>query len=280
MNAPIGSYYSLFQQSLPTPSSPAHGHHFGDPLALEKGQDLPKITPIGTTARKLPFLIPRTPFRSPEELFLEGYAGGHDTCRSALLKIKKPSDCEQWKDLFSSLAATNIQSAVDTKKFVLGIRLSGTHPLILPCWIKDQLPPSNLAFAWKGAQLASWNPVAEDSGTAIVSLPLPPASTTLTSLPKSPPAALSPVDTTNSDNAASQSASVSVFSASQSQNSLAVSTATSSVSSVSFPTPIQPPTSLKKSSLRVFKLASSTPLASTRIKISPSLSAPSSSVRQ
>jgi hypothetical protein len=114
--------------------------------------------------------------------------------------------------------------------------------------------------------------VAEDSGTAIVSLPLPPASTTLTSLHKSPPAALSPADTTNSDNAASQSASISVSSASQSQNSLAVLTATSSVSSVSFSTPTQPPTSLKKSSLRVSKPASSTPLSSTRIKLSPSVS--------
>jgi hypothetical protein len=152
----------------------------GPPLIFEKGQDLPKITPTGIIARKLPFLIPRTPFRSPDELFLEGYAGGYDACRSALLKLKNPSDCEQWKDLFVSLAVTNIRSAVDTKILVLRIRLSGTHPSFLPGWMNDQLPPSNLGFAWKGAQLAfgaSWNPVADNTGKEIVSLPLAPDST-------------------------------------------------------------------------------------------------------
>jgi hypothetical protein len=172
------------------------------------------------------------------------------------------------------VAATNIRSAVDTQILALGIRLSGTHPSFLPGWMNDQLPPSNLAFAWKGAQIAfgaSWNPVAEDTGTAIVPLPLAPNSTqTLAIQPKSPLSDLSPADTKNSDNAASQSASVSVSSASQSQHSLAVLTATSSVSSVSFSTPT--PTSLKKSSLRVSKPSSTTPLSSTRLKISPSVS--------
>jgi hypothetical protein len=139
----------------------------GPPPIFEKGQGLPKITPIGITARKLPFLIPRTHFRSPDKLFLEGYAGGHDACRSALLKLKNPSDCEQWKGLFASLAANNIRSFVDTQILVLGIRLSGTHPSFLPGWMNDQLPPSKLAVAWKGARIsysASWNPVANDTG--------------------------------------------------------------------------------------------------------------------
>jgi hypothetical protein len=36
MNAPLGTHYALFQQSIHERATPAHGHHFGDPLVLPK----------------------------------------------------------------------------------------------------------------------------------------------------------------------------------------------------------------------------------------------------
>jgi hypothetical protein len=46
-----------------------------------------------------------------------------------------------------------LRSATDTKILVMALRFSGTSPQYLPGWSNDQLPPSHMSCAWKGAQL-------------------------------------------------------------------------------------------------------------------------------
>jgi hypothetical protein len=210
------------------------------PPLFQTGEDIIKITPTGIKARKLPFFIPKTPFTTSKELFLEGNQGAHDACRLALVILQDPSNPTQWQDIFTQLSKEKVRTTHDSKILALGIRLANTPPHFLPGWLNDQLPPSNLASAWKGAQLAFgalWSTLALASTSPTDStLALPDSKTTA-------------IDTMT----ANPPTSISVASAVQSPNSLSVSTtqnSTSSVSSVSFALPTTVPTSLKKSSLK------------------------------
>jgi hypothetical protein len=228
------------------------------PPIFQSGEDIIKITPTGIKARKLPFFIPKTPFTTPEELFLEGNKGAHDACRSALVIIEDPTNPAQWEALFSQLSREKIRTTHDSKILALGLRLADTNPLFLPGWTNDQLPPSNLAYAWKGAQLAFgalWSPSTQEV--------------------KSPESTLALTSAVQTD---THPTSISVASTLQSPASLSISTTqNSSVSSVSFSVPSAIPTSLRKSSLKSSLQPPTPVLPSTSLKVTPS---PSARLRQ
>jgi hypothetical protein len=120
----------------------------------QSGESITPATPFGSKLRLLKHRIPSKSFNTQAELFLEGDDGAHDACRSALITLEKPMEIQAWHALYMQLGAKILCSATDTKNLVMGLRFSGTPPPCLPGWSNDQLPPSHLACAWKGAQLA------------------------------------------------------------------------------------------------------------------------------
>jgi hypothetical protein len=142
----------------------------------------------------------------------------------------------------------------------MGLHFSGTTPLYLPGWSNDQLPPSHMACAWTGAQLAF-------------------GSTWITTVPS--PAPVLPPPTT----AATSGPSSSISLTSQSQNSMTpteqsdstAQTSISSVPSVSFLAPTKLTSALKKPSRSTIsrttdsKLAACTPTPNRPHKCPPTI---------
>jgi hypothetical protein len=207
----------------------------GPPRIYQTGEDLLNVTPLGTKISAIRFLISSTPFLTPDQLFLEGLNRVHDTCRSAMVFLSNPTNLQQRQDLFTKAGSIPICSVLDTQILAMGYRLFDTHPFRLAGWSNDQLSPSNIAYAWKSAQLvfdASWQTNSANPTQAHATLP---------------PGLPSPLDTAVSGQSASVSVAYSTTNSQESASATSAQTLVSSVSAVSVATQSKP-SSLKKSS--------------------------------
>lgn len=92
-------------------------------------------------------------FGSTDEIFMEGYNGGHDMLQSCRqnLQITDDSTPDFWAELIRTATETEDPGFSLITLRILAIRLAKSSPEVLPSWYKGKLPFSALGSLWRAS---------------------------------------------------------------------------------------------------------------------------------